>query len=43
MIDDVYVIIGAGHAGIRAAKKLRDLDFDGKIIMVAEEGVQHPY
>lgn len=43
MIDDVYVIIGAGHAGIRAAKKLRDLDFDGKIIMVAEEGVQQPY
>jgi 3-phenylpropionate/trans-cinnamate dioxygenase ferredoxin reductase subunit len=43
MGDDIFIIIGAGHAGVRAAKKMRDLGFGGKIIMIAKDGVQHPY
>ena len=37
------VIIGAGHAAVRAVLSLRDAGFDGKITMIAEEGVGAPY
>lgn len=43
MSDATFIIIGAGHAGIRAAVSLRKSGFDGHLIMVAEEGNDLPY
>lgn len=43
MSTDTFIIIGAGHAGIRAAVGLRKLGFDGRLVMIAEEGVDLPY
>jgi NADPH-dependent 2,4-dienoyl-CoA reductase/sulfur reductase-like enzyme len=31
------VVVGTGAAGLRAAERLRELDFDGELIMVSEE------
>ena len=36
------VIVGAGQAGFRAAERLRELDFGGRITMVGDEP-RHPY
>jgi len=37
-----FVIVGGGLAGAKAAEALRDKDFDGGIVLVAEED-QLPY
>lgn len=37
------IIIGAGHAGVRAAMSARQLGFDGLITMIADEGLATPY
>ena len=31
------VVVGTGAAGLRAAERLRELDFTGELIMVSEE------
>ena len=36
-----YVIVGAGPAGISAARPLRQLDKDGDIILVLEDNQVH--
>lgn len=43
MSDRTFIIIGAGHAGIRAAVSLRKLGFDDRLVMIAEEGSDLPY
>lgn len=42
-MTDPIVIIGAGHAAIRAALALREAQFQGSITMIAEEGAALPY
>jgi 3-phenylpropionate/trans-cinnamate dioxygenase ferredoxin reductase subunit len=42
MRNEEYVIVGAGVAGASAAGALRDQGFDGRIIMLGDEGVA-PY
>lgn len=42
MSSATFVIVGGGLAGAKAAKVLRDKDFDGAIVLVAEES-QLPY
>lgn len=37
------VIIGAGHAAVRAALAIRNNDYTGSITMIASEGVDLPY
>lgn len=37
------IIIGAGHAAVRAALAIRDDGYDGSITMIASEGVDLPY
>lgn len=37
------VIIGAGHAGIRAALSMREFGYDGTVTLIAEEGATSPY
>lgn len=37
------VIIGAGHAAVRAALSLRSAGYDGAVTMVADEGINAPY
>ncbi len=37
------VIIGAGHAGVRAALAIREAGYDGPVSLVADEGSQLPY
>ena len=39
---DVYVIVGAGLAGAKAAEALRDGGFDGRIVLVGAER-ERPY
>ena len=36
-----YVIVGAGPAGISAARTLRQLDRDGEIILVSKDSQVH--
>ena len=37
------VIIGAGHAGVRAALAIREAGYDGPVSLIAEEGSDLPY
>lgn len=37
------VIIGAGHAGVRAALAIREAGYDGPVSLIAEEGSELPY
>lgn len=37
VIDQTFVIIGAGLAGAKAAEALRDEGFDGRIVLLSEE------
>lgn len=37
------VIVGAGHAAVRAALSMRTAGFNGTITMIAEEGADAPY
>ena len=37
MSTDTFVIIGAGHAGGRAAQALRAADFGGRVVLIGEE------
>src|SRR5689334_17317393 len=39
---DRIVIVGAGVAGLRAAERLRELNFDGEIVVVGDEA-RRPY
>src|SRR3954447_26710409 len=39
---DRIVIVGAGVGGLRAAERLRELGFDGEVILVGEEA-RKPY
>lgn len=39
---DRIVIVGAGLAGLRAAERLRELGFDGELVIIGEER-HHPY
>lgn len=40
--DERFVIVGAGLAGAKAAEALRDLGFDGRIVLLGEEA-ERPY
>lgn len=42
MNDDI-VIIGAGHAGVRAALAIRAAGFKAPVVMIADEGCELPY
>jgi 3-phenylpropionate/trans-cinnamate dioxygenase ferredoxin reductase subunit len=42
MSDDCFVIIGAGHAGGRAAQALRAADFGGRVVLIGDE-THEPY
>ncbi len=42
MNDDI-VIIGAGHAAVRAALAIRAAGFEAPVVMIAEEGCELPY
>ncbi|RSN39157.1 FAD-dependent oxidoreductase [Amycolatopsis sp. WAC 04197] len=42
MESPTFVIIGAGLAGAKAAEALRDKGFDGRIVLLGDEG-QRPY
>ncbi len=35
--DRTFVIVGAGHAGGRAAEAMRSAEFDGRIVLIGEE------
>lgn len=37
------IIVGAGHAAVRAALSIRDAGYDGTLTMVAEDGVDAPH
>lgn len=37
------VIIGAGHAAVRAVLSMRQAGYDGPLTMVASEGIDAPY
>src|SRR5207248_9575446 len=39
---DRIVIVGAGVAGLRAAERLRELNFDGEIVLIGDEA-RRPY
>src|SRR5262249_44157436 len=39
---DRIVIVGAGVAGLRAAQRLRELGFDGEVVIIGEEA-RRPY
>lgn len=43
MSEAGLVIVGAGHAGISAALAARKAGYDGKLTMIAEDGVDAPY
>lgn len=40
--QQTFVIVGAGLAGAKAAESLRTGGFDGRVVLVGEEG-EHPY
>ena len=40
--DQTFVIVGGGLAGAKAAQALREEDFDGRVVLIAEEDVA-PY
>ena len=42
MLNDAYVIVGAGHAARRAAETLRQKAPEGRILMIGEE-TELPY
>ncbi len=37
------VIIGAGHAAVRAALAIRTAGFEGAVVMIAEQDSELPY
>jgi len=37
MSDDTQIIIGTGHAGVQLAASLRELGFEGRIVLIGEE------
>jgi len=42
-VNDPIVVVGAGHAAVRAALSLRDAGYKGTVVMMAAEGVEQPY
>lgn len=42
-MSEPIVIIGAGHAAVRAALAIRDAGYAGSLIMIADEGTELPY
>ncbi len=42
-MSEAMIIIGAGHAAVRAALAIREAGYAGQLVMIAEEGSDLPY